>query len=86
MVETESGSAPADRCVPLTLFCLSIHNPSLYPSMLEPHGPALLATVTTLMSLGFLMIGYDNGLLGGLGGFHFSHFVCYRGIELSDNQ
>lgn len=73
MVETESGSAPADRCV-------------LYPSMLEPHGPALLATVTTLMSLGFLMIGYDNGLLGGLGGFHFSHFVCYRGIELSDNQ
>lgn len=37
--------------------------------MPELHGPALLATVTTLTSLGFLMIGYDNGLLGGLGMF-----------------
>lgn len=34
--------------------------------MPELRGPALLATVTTLTSLGFLMIGYDNGLLGGL--------------------
>ena len=36
-------------------------------AMPELRGPALLATVTTLTSLGFLMIGYDNGLLGGLG-------------------
>lgn len=35
--------------------------------MLELRGTALLATVTTLTSLGFLMIGYDNGLFGGLG-------------------
>ena len=69
-----SGSVPADRFVPLTLFCLSIHNPSLYPSMLELHGPALLATVTTVTSLGFLMVGFDNGLLGGLGGFPFLPF------------
>ena len=38
--------------------------------MLELQGPALLAAVTTLTSLGFLMIGYDNGLLGGLGGYN----------------
>ena len=37
--------------------------------MLELRGPALLAAVTSLTSLGFLMIGYDNGLLGGLGGY-----------------
>ena len=36
-------------------------------AMPELRGPALLGTVTTLTSLGFLMIGYDNGLLGGLG-------------------
>ena len=35
--------------------------------MPELRGPTLLATVTTLTSLGFLMIGFDNGLLGGLG-------------------
>ena len=35
--------------------------------MVELNGSALLATVTTLTSLGFLMIGYDNGLFGGLG-------------------
>ena len=35
--------------------------------MVELKGSALLATVTTLTSLGFLMIGYDNGLFGGLG-------------------
>ena len=39
--------------------------------MPELRGPALLATVTTLTSLGFLMIGYDNGLLGGLGMFQY---------------
>ena len=44
---------------------------SFTQAMLELHGPALLATVTTLTSLGFLMIGYDNGLLGGLGMFEF---------------
>ena len=35
--------------------------------MVELRGNALLAAVTILTSLGFLMIGYDNGLLGGLG-------------------
>ena len=35
--------------------------------MVELRGKALLAAVTILTSLGFLMIGYDNGLLGGLG-------------------
>ena len=35
--------------------------------MVELRGSALLAAVTTLTSLGFLMIGYDNGLFGGLG-------------------
>ena len=40
---------------------------SIPARMLELRGPALLATVTTLTSLGFLMIGYDNGLFGGLG-------------------
>ncbi|KAH8685384.1 sugar transporter-like protein, partial [Tricladium varicosporioides] len=29
-------------------------------------GQQLMATVTTLTSLGFLLIGYDNGLMGGL--------------------
>ncbi len=36
-------------------------------NMVELRGNALLAAVTTLTSLGFFMIGYDNGLLGGLG-------------------
>ena len=44
---------------------------SFAQAMPELRGPALLATVTTLTSLGFLMIGYDNGLLGGLGMFEF---------------
>ena len=35
--------------------------------MVELKGQTLLATVTTLTSLGFLMIGYDNGLFGGFG-------------------
>ena len=35
--------------------------------MLELQGRTLLAAVTTLTSLGFLLIGYDNGVLGGLG-------------------
>lgn len=34
--------------------------------MVKLQGTALLAAVTTLTSLGFLMIGYDNGLMGGL--------------------
>ncbi|MCJ1236346.1 hypothetical protein MMC14_004327, partial [Varicellaria rhodocarpa] len=34
--------------------------------MLELQGRTLLAAVTTLTSLGFLLIGYDNGVLGGL--------------------
>jgi len=35
--------------------------------MAKLEGTALLAAVTTLTSMGFLMIGYDNGLMGGLG-------------------
>ncbi|MCJ1246521.1 hypothetical protein MMC30_003729 [Trapelia coarctata] len=34
--------------------------------MAKLQGTALLAAVTTLTSMGFLMIGYDNGLMGGL--------------------
>lgn len=30
-------------------------------------GQALLLAVTVLSSLGFMLIGYDNGLMGGLG-------------------
>lgn len=45
--------------------------------MPELQGPALLAAVTTLTSLGFLMIGYDNGLLGGLGTHIFSLSFCF---------
>lgn len=30
-------------------------------------GRALLAVTTTITSLGFLMIGFDNGLMGGFG-------------------
>ena len=37
--------------------------------MVELHGNALLGTVTLLTSLGFLLIGWDNGLMGGLGKF-----------------
>lgn len=35
----------------------------------ELEGRALLLTVTVLTSLGFMLIGYDNGLMGGLGRF-----------------
>jgi sugar porter (SP) family MFS transporter len=34
--------------------------------MLELRGNALLGTVTVLTSMGFLLIGFDNGLMGGL--------------------
>jgi MFS family permease len=34
-------------------------------SNIHLEGNALLATVTTLTCLGFLLIGYDNGLMGG---------------------
>lgn len=34
--------------------------------MLELQGRALLLAVSVLSSLGFLLIGYDNGLMGGL--------------------
>lgn len=36
--------------------------------MPELRGQALMLTVSTLTSLGFLLIGYDNGLMGGLVG------------------
>jgi MFS family permease len=34
-------------------------------SNIHLEGNALLATVTTLTCFGFLLIGYDNGLMGG---------------------
>lgn len=34
--------------------------------MPELQGRALLLTVSLLTSLGFMLIGYDNGLMGGL--------------------
>ena len=34
--------------------------------MLELQGRALLGTVTSVTCLGFLLIGYDNGVMGGL--------------------
>lgn len=33
----------------------------------ELRGQALVLTVSVLTSLGFMLIGYDNGLMGGLG-------------------
>lgn len=41
--------------------------------MFQPRGNALLATVTMLTSLGFLLIGFDNGLMGGLGRIFYQH-------------
>ena len=52
--------------------------------MHELRGPALLAMVTTLTSLGFLMIGFDNGLLGGVG--VYKPFTWYKIIEPPDHQ
>lgn len=40
--------------------------PSGLIEMGELRGRALLGAVTGLTSLGFFMIGYDNGLMGGL--------------------
>jgi hypothetical protein len=37
--------------------------------MLPLKGRALLAVVTTICSVGFLMVGFDNGLMGGIGEF-----------------
>lgn len=37
--------------------------------MFELKGRGLLVTVSVLTSLGFLLIGFDNGLMGGLGKF-----------------
>lgn len=33
----------------------------------ELQGRALILTVSVLTSLGFMLIGFDNGLMGGLG-------------------
>ena len=58
-----NGDSENDHSSPVLLsFDISIRF-----NMVELRGNALLAAVTTLTSLGFLMIGYDNGLLGGLG-------------------
>lgn len=39
----------------------------LRPAMPPLRGSVLLGAVTVLTSLGFLLIGFDNGLMGGLG-------------------
>lgn len=39
-------------------------------TMYEPRGKSLLVAVSILTSLGFMLIGFDNGLMGGLGTFH----------------
>lgn len=42
-------------------------------------GRALLATVTTITATGFLLVGFDNGLMGGLGTFHDANwYTTYR--------
>lgn len=35
--------------------------------MAELRGRALIVAVSILTSLGFMLIGFDNGLMGGLG-------------------
>lgn len=43
-------------------------------AIINLEGNALLYTVTSLTCLGFLLIGYDNGLMGGfVGGKAFTH-------------
>lgn len=37
--------------------------------MYKPRGYVLFGLVTALTSSGFLLIGFDNGLMGGLGRF-----------------
>lgn len=39
-------------------------------TMYEPRGKSLLVAVSILTSLGFMLIGFDNGLMGGLGTFN----------------
>lgn len=38
-------------------------------NMLPLKGTALLAVVSTICSLGFSLVGFDNGLMGGFGQF-----------------
>jgi hypothetical protein len=45
--------------------------------MYQPRGRGLLGAVTVLTSLGFLLIGFDNGLMGGLGMFLFLSIVIW---------
>jgi hypothetical protein len=57
------SSLLSDRYIYNILFC------SIFFSfgMSELEGRALFSAVTALTCLGFLLIGYDNGLLGGTG-------------------
>jgi hypothetical protein len=43
--------------------------------MLPLKGTALLAVVSTICSLGFSLVGFDNGLMGGFGQFKSLLFV-----------
>ncbi|KAL1296799.1 hypothetical protein AAFC00_004428 [Neodothiora populina] len=53
-------------------------------AIIEVQGTALLYTVTTLTCLGFLLIGYDNGLMGGfVGGKSFTETM---GIDPKSNS
>ena len=46
----------------------SFYLPAIF-AMYEPRGKSLLVAVSILTSLGFMLIGFDNGLMGGLGTF-----------------
>lgn len=54
------------KTFPHLIFYLDLH---LTYTMYEPRGKALLVAVSVLTSLGFMLIGFDNGLMGGLGMF-----------------
>jgi len=47
--------------------------------MLELQGRQLILAVSTLTSLGFMLIGFDNGLMGGLGIAHCHCWPAARG-------
>jgi hypothetical protein len=55
--------------------------------MFELRGRGLMGAVTALTSVGFLLIGFDNGLMGGLGIFIFNglkHIGCSNALQLAE--
>jgi hypothetical protein len=43
----------------------------------ELQGQSLILTVSVVTSLGFMLIGFDNGLMGGLGKSQFSSLCSW---------